>query len=1066
MRPLKLTMQSFGSYGKKTVIDFTNTGQNLFLITGDTGAGKSTIFDAIVFALYGVNGSALNKKDGLMMQSQYAGPDQTPFVEFIFEEGDGSARKEFCVRRVPKHERKLKRRGKEGRLTAVEAGSVMLTMPDGSVFPPKETNDKLEEIIGLTKDQFMQVVMIAQGEFMELLRASSNDKKEIFRKLFGTEIYRDIVDELARRRSEKEAEVRDYRQVCITLAGQIDCPEDYGRREELEGLIREVLNQNNAAVEDLCGELNILCDDFDQMQGQLEKVSDEKRKRRDRCRDACREAEALMQQLRRLEMATAERERLEALAPAMREKERLAARIRDAYGIEPVYRRYRDVISDIEKTKENLNVKSEALPLLEKKAGERTAEADEIRGHYNKANREFIQVQEKKERADRLFMRIEEAEKKARSDESRWRKAERDTELISEKLRKLKERIRDLKKQIEDLRDAPNRLTVIRNEIDIHKNDLTAFDKITEQKKDADRARTEYEQAGNKYRLCKEKADRKQYEYDHKWNLYMAGLAGFVARDSLREGEPCPVCGSLAHPSPALLNEEAAALTKEEIDKAKEASDRASAQLDSARTAMEKCNVLLSEKRNAAAESLEGFLKGPAGKRYDLKEDISEEEIGLLLKKRGEDLRKEEELRKKNLDILGRAQESLKEDESEEEKLQKQLEDSRNIQADAKAAKEGSDKALRTLLEDKKGSYQTAEEAEADLAAARKRYEDREEQLKLAQEAEKAAAQEAERARTLIKRWRQELPEKEQKATAYLAEYDKVRQEKQLPPEEWQALISGYSQEQADEYFEEVRSFREQLAARTELCKQAKEMTEGKEMPDMKGLKEEEEEAEKDSRKAQEKLEECRRINHLNKGILDNLHDRVRSGGKIMKEQVRLDKLYRTLSGNITDGRMDLETFVQRHYLERILFDANQRLYEMSGGEFELRMLDEQKAAKGRNKGLDLSVYSYITGKERDIRTLSGGESFKAALALALGMADRIRSGSAALNLDMMFIDEGFGSLDEASRNQAVRVLKEMTGSRRLIGIISHVSELKREIEDQLIVRKDEGGSFVRWQHN
>ena len=138
----------------------------------------------------------------------------------------------------------------------------------------------------------------------------------------------------------------------------------------------------------------------------------------------------------------------------------------------------------------------------------------------------------------------------------------------------------------------------------------------------------------------------------------------------------------------------------------------------------------------------------------------------------------------------------------------------------------------------------------------------------------------------------------------------------------------------------------------------------------------------------------------------------------------------------------------------------------MSAGQFELRMYDIEKAGEGRNRGLDLMVYSNVTGKEREVRTLSGGESFMAALALALGMADQIQENSAAINLDVMFIDEGFGSLDNYSRNQAVKVLQQMANGSKLIGIISHVTELKQEIEDQLIVRRDETGSHVRWQNS
>ena len=161
---------------------------------------------------------------------------------------------------------------------------------------------------------------------------------------------------------------------------------------------------------------------------------------------------------------------------------------------------------------------------------------------------------------------------------------------------------------------------------------------------------------------------------------------------------------------------------------------------------------------------------------------------------------------------------------------------------------------------------------------------------------------------------------------------------------------------------------------------------------------------------------------------------------------------------------IEIQNTRELYYLERILYAANRRFEEMSAGQFELRMFDEKKAAIGKNKGLDLMVYSNVTGKEREVRTLSGGESFMAALSMALGMADEIQENSAAIHLDMMFIDEGFGSLDEHAREQAVRVLKEMAGGSKLIGIISHVTELKQEMEDQLLITKDEEGSHVRWQ--
>lgn len=207
-----------------------------------------------------------------------------------------------------------------------------------------------------------------------------------------------------------------------------------------------------------------------------------------------------------------------------------------------------------------------------------------------------------------------------------------------------------------------------------------------------------------------------------------------------------------------------------------------------------------------------------------------------------------------------------------------------------------------------------------------------------------------------------------------------------------------------------------------------------------------------------------RSVYQENQAVYDTLAPILADRKRLVEEHAKLDNLYRLVSGNVSGSRMDLETYVQRYYLEKILDAANRRFQDMSAGQFELRMYDLEKAGEGKNRGLDLMVYSTVTGKEREIRTLSGGESFMAALSLALGMADEIQESSAAISLDIMFIDEGFGSLDEHSRNQAVKVLLEMAEGSKLIGIISHVTELKQEIEDQLIVTKDEAGSHVRWQ--
>ena len=282
--------------------------------------------------------------------------------------------------------------------------------------------------------------------------------------------------------------------------------------------------------------------------------------------------------------------------------------------------------------------------------------------------------------------------------------------------------------------------------------------------------------------------------------------------------------------------------------------------------------------------------------------------------------------------------------------------------------------------------------------------------------------------------------------------------------EAWKELVETYSRIAAEEFQQTVTAYAKKKAA-AEAGKTAAQNAIGEaNRPVLEEIQKEKEAAEAAYLEAEKIYDRLRVSNKDNREVLDSLLSKLEERKTLLEEHARIDALYRMTSGNVSGARMDLETYVQRYYLERILYAANRRFQEMSAGQFELRMYDIEKAGEGKNRGLDLMVYSTVTGKEREVRTLSGGESFMAALSLALGMADQIQQSSAAINLDMMFIDEGFGSLDEHSRNQAVRVLQDMAEGSRLIGIISHVSELKQEIEDQLIVNKDENGSYVKWQ--
>ena len=407
MKPLKLTMQAFGSYVKPGTIDFEKPEQNLFLITGDTGAGKTTIFDAIVFALYGEASSGTNKKSGNELQSQYAKPELDPFVELTFSEGDGASRQVYTVRRTPRHIRPLKR----GTGTKEEKETVSLILPDQTEFSQnkKETDEKLVEILGLTKGQFMQVAMIAQGEFMELLRAKSDEKKVIFRKLFNTEPYQKIVEELGQRRKEKQQEIAVIRTECQTEAGHIEIPEQYERADIVQEIKEKVIRSEQFLVTDmeqLLEELEQLCAYLQEKQQEIKAQLQAAEQERNQAQEKFAKAEQLLQVYQQLEQAKTVLDECKAEAEQMQKQELLTGQIRSAYEIQSGFKRLQDSMQLIENTEKELQNCEQQLPELLKNVQEAAEQEKTAGAEQQKQNAAYNRVAERVNQALETFRKI------------------------------------------------------------------------------------------------------------------------------------------------------------------------------------------------------------------------------------------------------------------------------------------------------------------------------------------------------------------------------------------------------------------------------------------------------------------------------------------------------------------------------------------------------------------------------------------------------------------------------------------------------------------------------------
>ncbi len=416
----------------------------------------------------------------------------------------------------------------------------------------------------------------------------------------------------------------------------------------------------------------------------------------------------------------------------------------------------------------------------------------------------------------------------------------------------------------------------------------------------------------------------------------------------------------------------------------------------------------------------------------------------------------------KNADILKDTLQALKGIDAKKQALREAVTQAVQCERNAETTLASAEKALELLEAER--DYPTEKKAKEALAEADEAKQEKDAVYQKAHQEAGKAKQKKEHAAVLIERYLAELPEQQEECDRRKAAYIELMAERDQTEQEWKVLTEQYPKSEADRLQKQVEAYKKKKALAEGKRESAEKTIGGQKRPDLVGLEQEKNAAEERLTAIQDELEQYKTEYQINDDVYQALAPKMKERSSIMQEFVRIDSLYNRLAGNVSGARMDIETFVQRYFLQRILYAANTRFRDMSAGQYELRIVGEEQAGTGRNRGLDLMVYSTVTGKEREIKTLSGGESFMAALALALGMADQIQENSAAVHLDMMFIDEGFGSLDEHSRNQAVKVLQQMAGGSKLIGIISHVSELKQEIEDQLLVSKDEDGSHVKWQ--
>ena len=1056
MRPKKLVMQAFGSYGKKTEIDFTKPVQNLFLITGDTGAGKTTIFDAIVFALFGEASSGNNKKSGEELQSQFTDFGNEPFVEFTFTEKVGSEEEEYRVKRIPRHKRPYKR-GREG--FTDEKEKVSLFYADDTEYSQnlKETNARIEEIIKLTKSQFMQVSMIAQGEFMEVLRG--DDKQAIFRKLFDTEIYKELTAQLKLRSDAVKAELMEHSARCELLIGGIRVPKcvmgEYTAFKMKKDVDITDIEKAREELKGLCTELSAILED-------KEKEDKEVFLKRDKINRELTEGRQLLGFFESLIKAEAEVRELEAKKDEICGKAGLVKEIEGAYETEAIFLSFSEAEKAYQNLLNELALNQEKLPELIKSYEKLCIDEEKAKKELSTTVERYNTVAEKVRTALEHFKSLEEKRKEKEVKEAERKRQAAAVEEAKKRLTEFESLEKSWTEAVKDMQGLEKRSLLAENKLrtlSMAESELESLIKNLEILATDKEKINEYKKAYEKELISFKEAED---ELIPKRRLFYELRAGLLARDLLKEGEPCPVCGSISHPMPCALPKGQEEIKKEDIDRLEEA---VSGLKDSVNT-----KLSLYETSKTKAVEREEHLRIDRDKLFNLiNEELFEARAEAGLDRLKLDL---ETLKKELLKEQDEVNAKIKELKAIEEKLSTAEEKKTLLKNEAETARERETETAKevsglvTLISEIEAGllFKSREEAKKAEEEQRENRAGAEACYKEVEEKNKEAKSLKERTETLIAKLEADCPIFLKNSQTKREEYEKALASHNISEEKWTNLVKEYKRSDKDRLQGEINAYEGNMKAALGMVANMREAVKDKEKPDIEALEREFSAVDEAYNALHKEVEEIRADYRTDKDVLDGINLSL-SGREDAADKYRvLSGLYVRLSGNVTGGRMDIETFVQRQYLEKILISANRRFSSMTGGQFELRTYEIEKAGVGTNKGLDLMVYSYITGKSRDVRTLSGGESFQAALSLALGMADQIQARSGAVRLDMMFVDEGFGTLDNNARNEAVKILKNMAGGSKLIGIISHVNELKQEIEEQLIVTKDENGSKARWQ--
>lgn len=919
MRPLKLTLSAFGPYAGVTQIPFDKLGKKgLYLITGDTGAGKTFLFDAIVFALYGeASGST---RESSMFRSKYAGLDTATYVTLRFQYHE----QEYEITRSPEYMRPAKR-GEGMTLSRAEA---TLTYPDGHVVTKsKDVTRAVTELLGIDKNQFTQIAMLAQGDFLRLLFAKTEERSKIFREIFHTKAYmalqerlRTEANALRQKCEENSKSIEQYRNGILWEKEQLSGQEDVMMTEELLQVLDKTIDQESQRTRSILLSLG-------KTEGTIEKNN---------------------QLLGRIQTHA-------------KLKVELEKAVEEAGELEPELKPLQDKLTGLKQQKEQIDVLRTQIHIEEEQL-KAYDETDRLRQKGKQMEQKLLQMeQERKEEEEKLTLL-----------QKQYTDSKRETELLQKDSMELVK----LEQQLQQERQRKS----IWQEMLSQQQEIVVLQEKLIQKQDC-------------YRQASDEQNAKRGLYEQLQQRYLDGQAGVLAQ-TLKEGSPCPVCGSTHHPLPATEDgtapdKEQVALAKRDWERRSHAMQEASIVAGRAKGALDSAGQALMVRldmeeivwhKEETETTVEQLLVHQNDIELQIREKLNSgtEKIEILERSISEMNRKQQKLRK--------MQQKLPWLENCIQEAQLRLKETADAITGLKIEKEVLQQQLQELLNSL--TYENKEQAKAKIAG----------QIRVVKEYEEAFNQ-AELAYQGKERSYQNAVQKQETLRGQLADVPDTVDEKSLMEEQNMLLESKKT----------LQREQQEIAYRYE----------------------------------------------TNKKIRTDIEQRSKVLRDLEKQWNLVKELSDTFNGNISGkDKIMLETYVQTQYFDRIIRRANTRFMVMSAGQYEMERSKQAENMRSQS-GLELDVIDHYNGTTRSVKTLSGGEAFLASLSLALGLSDEIQSVSGGIALDTMFVDEGFGSLDEAALEQAIYALQNLTEGNRLVGIISHVSELQGKIDKRIIVTKD-----------